>query len=56
MLTPAHPLADDTEAKGMSAYHSMWRKNFFLFVPELAHAEAWLEACKGVYSRIYFPG
>jgi len=56
MLTPTHPLADPAEAEGMAAYHSMWRKNFFLFVPELAHAEAWLEACKGVYSRIYFPG
>jgi len=56
MLVPEHPLADDCEKEAMGANQAIWRKNFRLFISNLSHAEAWLEACQARFQRIYFPG
>ncbi len=42
-IMPIHPLANEEEQNFMQAYHRIWEANFFLFIPDLAHAEAWLQ-------------
>jgi len=56
LLVPMHPMCDDIEKEAMTANHEIWLTNFRLFIPELAHAESWLEACIIKCHKIHFPG
>lgn len=48
-LCPIHPLCTKEEKEQMLAYYSIWKRNFYMFIPELAHAEAWFEAYRKKY-------
>jgi hypothetical protein len=54
-LAPVHPLANRHEQDATRANYEIWGMDFLSYVLMLAHAEAWLDRCKNLHGKIYFP-
>ncbi len=55
ILCPIHPKANAIEREQMEALNKIWEQNYYLFIPELAHAEIWLKFCKFLHNKFHFP-